>query len=351
MKHEWRKHEKEQYIAKRKPKLIEMEEQHFFTISGKGNPNDQEFQERIEVLYALSYAIRMMHKTVYVPEDYFEYTVYPLEGIWDLSEEGRKQNKLNKDELLYKIMIRQPDFVKKAAVKYAFETVRAKNKVKYLDDAKFESITEGLCVQMLHIGPYDTESETFKVMDQFAKENHLTRTSLVHKEIYLSDFRRSKPENLKTVLRYQVRKKGPTGVEFDFVVKDSQKALKEYQHIFDLAVIEETDFKLGNNEVVFNIYGSRFHMLDENKDYNLVAPQAGAPQSFWFNVTVPDIQATFDRVVAANLNVIQPVTRLEKMGMSNAMFSDSNGYVWMLHQVHRKVSFDERMDILSEDFE
>lgn len=207
MKHEWRKHEKALYMPKRKPKIVTIPAQKFFTIKGKGNPNDAEFSERIETLYPLAYAIRMMYKTVYVPEDYFKYTVYPLEGIWDLTEEGRKQDTLDKDELLYTIMIRQPEFVDEETVERAFETVKNKKKLRYLDDVKFESIEDGLCVQMLHVGPYGNESETFKIMDEFTEENNLQRISLTHREIYLSDFRRVKPENLKTVLRYKVAEK------------------------------------------------------------------------------------------------------------------------------------------------
>lgn len=80
-------------------------------IKGKGNPNSEDFQERVSVLYSLAYAVRMMPNQGYRPDGYFEYTVYPLEGIWDLTEKGRKANTLIKDELLYTIMIRQPDFV------------------------------------------------------------------------------------------------------------------------------------------------------------------------------------------------------------------------------------------------
>ncbi|MCM3381220.1 MerR family transcriptional regulator [Shouchella clausii] len=141
------------------------------------------------------------------------------------------------------------------------------------------------------------------------------------------------------------------GVEFDFVVKDSKAALEQYKAIFDVEVVEETNFKVGNNEAVFNIYGTRFHMLDENHEYQLFAPKEGDTQSFWFNIVVPDIKETYAKAIAANTKEIQPVTRIEKMGVSNAMFSDSNGYVWMLHEIHREVSFEERVDILSEDFE
>ncbi|MFS0614471.1 VOC family protein [Lederbergia ruris] len=141
------------------------------------------------------------------------------------------------------------------------------------------------------------------------------------------------------------------GVEFDFVVKDSKAALEQYKSIFDVEVVEETNFKVGNNEVVFNIYGTRFHMLDENPEYQLFAPKEGDTQSFWFNIVVPNIQETYEKAMSANATEIQPVTRMEEMGISNAMFSDSNGYVWMLHEIHREVSFEERIDILSKDFE
>lgn len=141
------------------------------------------------------------------------------------------------------------------------------------------------------------------------------------------------------------------GVEFDFVVKDSKAALEQYKAIFDVEVVEETDFKVGNNEAVFTIYGIRFHMLDENPEYQLFAPKEGDRQSFWFNIVVPNIQEVYDKAMVANATEIQPVTRMEEMGISNAMFSDSFGYVWMLHEIHREVSFEERIDILSKDFE
>ncbi|MDR7871342.1 MAG: GyrI-like domain-containing protein [Tissierellaceae bacterium] len=205
MKHEWRKHEKELYMPKAKPQLIKVPEHNFFMIQGQGNPNSEEFSERVGVLYSLAYAIRMMPKQGYTPEGYFEYTVYPLEGIWDLTEEGRKSDTLNKDELIYTIMIRQPDFVTKEIVQRAFENVTKKKPHKYLEDVKFDSIEDGLCVQMLHVGPFDTEPETFRLMEEFANNNNLERESLIHKEIYISDIRKVEPSKLKTVLRFKVK--------------------------------------------------------------------------------------------------------------------------------------------------
>jgi len=92
-------------------------------------------------------------------------------------------------------------------------------------------------------------------------------------------------------------------------------------------------------------------MLDENPEYQLFAPKEGNSQSFWFNVVVPEIQEVFDKAIAAGATQIQPVTKMEEMGISNAMFLDGFGYVWMLHEIHREVSFEERVEILSEDFD
>ena len=140
-------------------------------------------------------------------------------------------------------------------------------------------------------------------------------------------------------------------VEFDFVVKDCLKALDLYEKIFTVERVEVTDFKTGSNEAVFTIFGTRFHMLDENPEYQLVAPKEGAPQSFWFNVMVNDINETYTKAMEQGCTEIQGVTKMESMGISNGMFLDPFGYVWMLHEIHEEVSFEKRIEILSEDFE
>ena len=173
-------------------------------ISGQGDPNKEEFSEKVGVLYSLAYAVRMMPKTGYTPEGYFEYTVYPLEGLWDLTEEGRKAEKLDKDQLLYTIMIRQPDFVTQEVVDLAFENVRKKKNHPLLDSVTFEIMEDGLSVQMMHIGSFDEEPRTFKQMKDFISENNLQMRTLKHREIYLSDLRRTEKNKLKTVLRYLV---------------------------------------------------------------------------------------------------------------------------------------------------
>lgn len=140
-------------------------------------------------------------------------------------------------------------------------------------------------------------------------------------------------------------------VEFDFVVKDSLKALELYEKIFPVKRVEVSDFKPGTNEVVFTIFEARFHMLDENPEYYLVAPKEGHPQSFWFNIMVNDIDKTYQAAMENGCSEIQGVTRMEEFGISNAQFLDPFGYVWMLHEIHREVSYEERIDILKETFD
>ena len=206
LKYEWKKEEKEIYLPKEKPTLVEVPKAKYFCIKGKGNPNGEDFSNRIAVLYSLAYLVRMMPKNGFTPDGYFEYTVYPLEGLWDMTEEGKKSETFNKDELLYTIMIKQPDFVNEEVVKKAFEIANRKKPTRLLEEAYFDEIEDGLAVQMLHIGSYDTEPESFTKMKYYINENNLKIKSLVHREIYLSDARKIEKDKLKTVLRYMVTK-------------------------------------------------------------------------------------------------------------------------------------------------
>lgn len=209
MKYEWRKKEKEFYLPKTKPIHIQIPEFKFFTIKGKGNPNGENFPKYVEVLYSLSYAVKMSYKKGIEPAGYFHYTVYPLEGIWDISEKAKKNfdGRIDKEELVFKLMIRQPDFVTEEFAAEIIELTKNKKTYEFLDNVKFEKIKDGNSIQMMHLGSYDTEPESFKVMEGFAESNNLKRISKVHREIYLSDPRKTVPEKLKTVLRFKVEQK------------------------------------------------------------------------------------------------------------------------------------------------
>jgi len=135
------------------------------------------------------------------------------------------------------------------------------------------------------------------------------------------------------------------GVEIDMVVTDSLSALALYERIFDTQRVEVTNYERGLNEAVFAVYGVRFHLLDENPQYQLIAPKEGDPRPMWINVLVPDIAETFSRAIAAGCTEVQPVTEVGDFGVSNALFTDPFGYLWMLHQIHREVSFEERSKV------
>ena len=135
-----------------------------------------------------------------------DYSIYPLEGTWSLKSSNQiDSDSFNKNDLQFTLMIRQPDFISK---EYAYEIMKqVKNKKQYplLDKVTFDIIEEGLCVQMLHIGSYDTEPITFKKMNSFISMHNLSRTNAIHREIYLSDARRVQKDKLKTMLRFQVK--------------------------------------------------------------------------------------------------------------------------------------------------
>lgn len=142
-----------------------------------------------------------------------------------------------------------------------------------------------------------------------------------------------------------------TGVEIDFAVKDSLAALTLYERIFPVERLEVTALTMGQNEAVFTIFGSRFHMLDENPEFGLVAPKEGDPKPFWFNVAVPNIRDTYQKALDAGCTEIQPITEMPAMGASTAMFADPFGYIWQLHQIDKVVSFEERSRVMAETHE
>lgn len=208
MKHEWKKHEKHIYLPKAKPEYIEIPAMQYLTLSGEGNPNSETFGKQIEALYTLTYAIKMLPRKGYDIKNYVEYTIYPLEGIWDLNVAGRMKEQLDKEDLVYTIMIRQPDFITQDTMQLALDQVKKTKTNPFLPHIKLERITDGECVQMLHIGSYDDEPASFQAIEAFMQANGLSRSTKIHREIYLSDPRRTAPEKRNTVLRCFVQKIG-----------------------------------------------------------------------------------------------------------------------------------------------
>lgn len=137
-------------------------------------------------------------------------------------------------------------------------------------------------------------------------------------------------------------------VEIDFVVEDSIAALKCYEKIFDVERIEVTDIRKGENEVIFSIYETQFHMLDENPTFSLVAPKPESPITMWINVTVPNIEETYAKAMEVGCKEVQPIVEMAGYGVSNASFIDPYGYHWMLHQIHQVVTHEERLKLWEE---
>jgi hypothetical protein len=206
MKHDWKKEDKKYYLPKNEPELIEVPEFGFFSIKGEGNPNDAFFGEYIQVLYSLSYAVKMSPKSGKAPAGYFDYTVYPLEGVWDLKDASRirADRTFDKNDLIFKLMMRQPDFVTPEYAAEIIEYTQKKKLLRLLGEVTYNRIAEGLCIQMLHNGPYDAEPESFRKMEAFAGIKGLARPFHFHREIYLSDARKVSPDKLRTVLRFTV---------------------------------------------------------------------------------------------------------------------------------------------------
>ena len=205
---DYKKEYRDLYLPKRKPMVIDVPPITYVTVLGKGNPNtSKEYQEAMELLYGISFTIKMSKMTNKPIPGYFEYVVPPLEGLW-WTKDNNENLMGNKDNFLWKSMIRLPEFVDETIFAEAKKQLKIKKPHLKIEKAKFEVIEEGKCVQIMHVGSYDQENESILKIDQFIQKNHLEKDfseTRKHHEIYLSDPRRCKVENLKTVIRIPVK--------------------------------------------------------------------------------------------------------------------------------------------------
>lgn len=202
MKYEWKKNEKNLYGVKQKPQLIEIPSAYYIMIKGEGNPNESDFSNRVSALYSLAYGIKMLFKNMEKEElEYSDFTVFPLEGIWEKSDD----EEFDKSKLKYTIMIKQPNFITKEIFDLAFEKVKKKKPNELYDEISFDCIENKKAIQILHIGSFDTEIESFEKLDNFANEMNLERSEKLHTEIYLNNKNRTAEDKLKTILRYTVK--------------------------------------------------------------------------------------------------------------------------------------------------
>lgn len=203
---DYKKEYKELYLPKEKPVLIVVPPMNFIMVDGKGDPNhNQDYEQAVELLYGLSYAIKMSKKKGLEPEGYFEYVVPPLEGLWTVSDGHFSLEQRN--NWVWMAMIRQPEFVNSMTLEWAKEELHKKKPGLPVEKARLETYDEGLSVQALHLGPYATETETMSRMQALMQEKGLADLVVQgrkHHEIYLSDPRKSRPESMKTVLRHPV---------------------------------------------------------------------------------------------------------------------------------------------------
>jgi len=214
---DYKKEYKDLYMPKQKPVLIDVPAMNFIMVDGEGDPNDSpQYQEAMEILYGLSFTIKMSKMSGRQPAGYFEYVVPPLEGLWWFAGDKFDGAKLiNKYEFLWTSLIRQPEFVNEDVFVWAVEILKKKKPHLDLAKARLENFNEGLCVQMMHIGPYDTEPATIAQMERFTLDSgYLNAISDIlpggqvrrHHEIYLGDPRKTAPEKMKTVIRHPVKK-------------------------------------------------------------------------------------------------------------------------------------------------
>lgn len=194
------------FTAGATPELVEFEKMNFISITGKGDPSGEEFSEKIEALYPVAYAIKFAFKTREK-----DFVVSKLEGLWWYDEQKYANHTMvdapadiPRSEWEYRLLIRLPDFVTERDFRKAKEEALKKKKIDLMREVEFYSMTEGKCVQMLHVGPYSTEPETLRQLAEFIQKNDLGRNGL-HHEIYLSDFRKTEPEKLRTILREPVK--------------------------------------------------------------------------------------------------------------------------------------------------
>ena len=201
---DFKKQLKELYSAKAdKIAIVTVPPMNFLTVDGVGDPNtSQDFQDAMGILYATAYTMKFALKADQ-PEGYFEFVIPPLEGLWWMDpgpfDAGAR------DKWQWRMMIMQPDFITDKIVDNTRQTLKEKKPELTLEKLNYRRIDEGLSIQTLHMGPYDTVGLTVKKILDFAEDNAFQPHQKCH-EIYLSDPRRVAPEKLKTIIRHPVQK-------------------------------------------------------------------------------------------------------------------------------------------------
>lgn len=206
---DFKKEYKAFYMPKDKPEILNVPRANYIAVRGTGDPNEPDgaYQKAIGVLYAVAYTLKMSYKTDYKIDGFFEYVVPPLEGFW-WQDCADGINYADKASFNWISVIRLPDFVTKKDFEWAVETSAKKKKLD-CSSAEFLTVEEGLCVQIMHFGPFDNEPKTVERMDAYLAQNgYVTdiNANRLHHEIYMSDARKVAPEKWKTVIRHPIKK-------------------------------------------------------------------------------------------------------------------------------------------------
>ena len=236
---DYKKEYKEFYMPGKRPQIVDVPAMNYIAVCGKGDPNVEggAYKAAIGLLYAVAYTIKMSKKGDHKIDGYFDFVVPPLEGFW-WQDGVEGVDYAHKEEFNWISVIRLPDFVTEEEFRWAAEEAARKKGPggaggdgadddgadddgaddgsgalagrPGFSDVEFFRYDEGLCVQCMHIGPYDDEPETVEQMHCFMEEQGYVldiTESRMHHEIYLSDARRVAPEKLKTVVRHPIREK------------------------------------------------------------------------------------------------------------------------------------------------
>ena len=206
---DFKKEYREFYLPKNQQEIVTVPRASYIAVRGSGDPNEAggAYQQALSVLYAIAYTLKMSYKTDHRIEGFYDFVVPPLEGFW--WQDGIDGVDYSRKAAFHWIsVIRLPDFITEKDFAWAVETASKKKKLD-CSSAEFLTIDEGLCVQIMHIGPFDAEQETVSLMDRYIADhgyrNDFSDTRM-HHEIYLSDARKGPPEKWKTVIRHPIRK-------------------------------------------------------------------------------------------------------------------------------------------------
>lgn len=206
---DYKKAYKEFYLPPRTPGIVTVPAMNFLAVRGQGDPNEQDgaYKQALGMLYTVAFTIKMSKLDRHKLKSYFDYVMPPLEGLW-WQEGVQGVNYACKKDFQWISLIRLPEFVTKEVLDWAIREATEKKRQDF-SPVEFFPWEEGLCVQCMHIGPYDEEPATVAAMEEYAKAQGYEENfgeGRFHHEIYLSDVWRCKPERLKTVIRQPVKK-------------------------------------------------------------------------------------------------------------------------------------------------